>query len=565
MSDAPRVPDAPEIPEAVVATKRRRAPQLVWVIPIVAALIGGWLAVKTILERGPTITISFKTGEGLEAGKTQIKYKDVDIGLVKSVALAKDRTGVVATAELSKEAEAFLAEDTRFWVVRPRVSGGSVTGLGTLLGGSYIGVDVGTSEKRRREFTGLDAPPVVALDVPGRQFVLRAEDLGSLDVGAPIYFRRVQAGQVVAFELDKEGKGVTLKIFVYAPYDQYVTANTRFWHASGIDFSLDATGFKVDTQSVIAILVGGIEFQTPPDSGPVPAADNDTVFRLYANRTVAFKHPDVISETYVVVFKDSVRGLSVGAPVDFRGIVVGEVTAINVDFDPVKKEFTMPVEVLFYPDRLRSRLLKGSADPRKVAVNARERLDGFVEHGLRAQLRTGNLLIGQLYVALDFFPDTPKAKVDWTKSPPEVPTVAGGFEELQATLTQIAKTLEKVPFDAVATDLRQVLQGVNRTLKEVTPGARGALEEVRRTLQSADQLVKRLDQEIAPEARSALTEARRTLGVAERTLAADAPLQQDMRETLRELARAAQALRVLADYLERHPEALVRGKNQDLP
>lgn len=564
MSDAPRVPDAPEIPEAVVAPKRRRAPQLVWIIPIVAALIGGWLAAKTILERGPTITISFKTGEGLEAGKTQIKYKDVDIGLVKSVALAKDRTGVVATAELSKEAEAFLAEDTRFWVVRPRVSGGSVTGLGTLLGGSYIGVDVGTSEKRRREFTGLDVPPVVTLDVPGRQFVLRAEDLGSLDVGAPIYFRRVQAGQVVAFELDKEGKGVTLKIFVYAPYDQYVTANTRFWHASGIDFSLDATGLKVDTQSMISILVGGIEFQTPPDSELVPAAERDTVFNLFANRTLALKHPDLVSETYVTVFKDSVRGLSVGAPVDFRGIVIGEVTAINVDFDPVKKEFTIPVEVRIYPDRLRSRLREGSADPRK-GVSARERIDGLVEHGFRAQLRTGSLLTGQMYVALDFFPHATKAKVDWTKSPPEVPTVAGGFEELQATLTHIAKTLEKVPFDAVAADLRQVLQGLDRTLKAVTPGARGALEDVRRTLQSADQLVKRLDQEIAPEARSALTEARRTLGVAERTLAADAPLQQDMRETLRELARAAQALRVLADYLERHPEALVRGKNQDLP
>jgi paraquat-inducible protein B len=563
MSDAPRVPDAPEIPEAVVAPKRRRAPQLVWIIPIVAALIGGWLAAKTILERGPTITISFKTGEGLEAGKTQIKYKDVDIGLVKSVALAKDRTGVVATAELSKEAEAFLAEDTRFWVVRPRVSGGSVTGLGTLLGGSYIGVDVGTSEKRRREFTGLDEPPVVTLDIPGRQFVLRAEDLGSLDVGAPIYFRRVQAGQVVAFELGREGKGVTLKIFVYAPYDQYVTANTRFWHASGIDFSLDATGLKVDTQSMISILVGGIEFQTPPDSELAPAAEKDTVFNLFANRTLALKHPDLISDTYVVVFRDSVRGLSVGAPVDFRGIIIGEVTAINVDFDPVKKEFTIPVEVRIYPDRLRSRLREGSADPR--VVSAKERIDGFVEHGFRAQLRTGSLLTGQMYVALDFFPHATKAKVDWTKSPPEVPTVAGGFEELQATLTHIAKTLEKVPFDAVAADLRQVLQGLDRTLKAVTPGARGALEDVRRTLQSADQLVKRLDQEIAPEARSALTEARRTLGVAERTLAADAPLQQDMRETLRELARAAQALRVLADYLERHPEALVRGKNQDLP
>lgn len=574
MSDATRTPDASNIPEPVVVPKRRRGPQLVWIIPIVAALIGGWLAVKSILERGPTITISFKTGEGLEAGKTKIKYKDVEVGLVKSVALAEDRSRVVATAELAKQTERFLVEDTRFWVVRPRVSGGSVSGLGTLLGGSYIAADVGKSAQRTRKFVGLDEPAAVTLDVPGRQFVLHAEDLGSLDVGSPVFFRRVEVGQVVASELDKEGKTITLKIFIYAPYDQYVNPNTRFWHASGFDFNLDATGIKVDTQSMVSILIGGIAFQTPASIEKTALAEENAEFKLYADRAVALKNPDVVAETYVLVFKDSVRGLSVGAPVDFRGIVVGEVTEINVEFDAHTNTFNTPVEVRFYPERLRSRMRKGSALPRDIIVDARERLNGMVQHGLRAQLRTGNLLTGQLYIALDFFPDSPKVVLDWNESPVEVPTVPGGFAELQASLTQIAKALEKVPFDKISADLRKAINTLDTTLKsadklvkrvdhEVAPDARAVLKEARVMLQSTDQLVKRLDQEVAPEVRTAIEGVRRTLNVAEHSLATDAPLQQGMRDTLRELSRAAQSLRMLADYLERHPDALVFGKKGD--
>ncbi|MGH8755394.1 MAG: intermembrane transport protein PqiB, partial [Burkholderiales bacterium] len=279
MADTPRGPDLPDIPEAVTAPKSRRTLQLVWLIPLVAALLGGWLAVKTILERGPTITISFKTAEGLEAGKTKIKYKDVEVGVVTSVVLSKDLKRVIATAELVKDAEAYLVEDTKFWVVRARISGGGVTGLGTLLGGTYVGTDIGKSKNKRHDFIGLEEPPVIATDVPGRQFVLRANTLGSLNIGVPVFFRRLQVGQVTAHELDKDGKGVTLKVFVNAPYDQYVNGNTRFWNASGIDITLDATGFKVNTESLVSIVIGGIAFQTLAEDAALPPAEADAVFQ----------------------------------------------------------------------------------------------------------------------------------------------------------------------------------------------------------------------------------------------------------------------------------------------
>lgn len=184
-----------DVPTAVAVSKRRRPPQLVWLVPIVALLIGGWLAVKTILEKGPTITITFKTAEGLEAGKTKIKYKNIDIGEVKSVGFTKDLQRVVVTAELHKGVALHLVEDVKFWIAKPRIAGGQVSGLGTLFSGSYIEMDRGKSSIPRKDFEGLEVAPLVTGDMPGRQFVLQGKDLGSHDVGTPVLFRRLQVGR----------------------------------------------------------------------------------------------------------------------------------------------------------------------------------------------------------------------------------------------------------------------------------------------------------------------------------------------------------------------------------
>ena len=371
MSESTGQSEPPDIPEAVATPRSRWRMQIVWLVPIVAVLIGAWLAVKAVVEQGPTITITFATGEGLEAGKTKIKFKDVDIGMVKSVTLSSDHRAVVATAELTRDAAALLVDDTRFWVVRPRISGGTVSGIGTLLSGSFIGMDVGTSSKSRHDFIGLETPPVFASGVPGREFILRGQDMGSLDVGSPIFYRRLQVGQVTSYALDDNGKGVTLHVFVNAPYDRYVKADTRFWQASGIDVSLDTTGVKVNTESLVAILIGGLAFQTPDETADQPEAAARTAFGLFRDRGEAMKQHDTIVDTYVVNFKESVRGLSVGAPVDFRGIVVGEVAAINTRFDRATRQFSIPVTVRFYPERFTSRYESGglAAECRRTAAN----------------------------------------------------------------------------------------------------------------------------------------------------------------------------------------------------
>lgn len=540
MAETPRPhPEDVAVPEAVARSRGPRSFQLVWLIPILALLVGGWIAAKAVWERGPTITIEFKTAEGIEANKTRIRHKAVDIGTVTHVKLSEGNKSVLVTAELDRDAgRSFLAEDTRFWVVRPRVAGGQISGLGTLLAGSYIGADPGQSANERREFTGLETPPPITSDVPGRRFMLRADELGALDNNSPVYYRGVLAGRVISIEVPPDGKQVMVGVFVHAPFDKLVSTDTRFWNASGVDLTIDANGLKLQTTSLIPLLLGGIAFEAPPESGDAPRADENATFFLWEDKADAMRPRETTIETFVIKFTQSVRGLGVGAPVDFRGINAGVVRAIYLEFDPKLVRFLQVVEVHLYPDRLRSRHRVGAPTQTPPA----QRIQRFVERGFRAQLRSANLLTGQMYVALDFFPKAPKVKVDPTRTPPEIPSVSGGLGELQESITNIVTRLEKVPFDVIAQDVRKALASLDGTLKQ------------------AETMMARLESEVAPELRATLEQARKTLRSAEGVLADDSPMQGDLRETLIEVTKAAESVRALTDYLERHPESLIRGR-----
>jgi paraquat-inducible protein B len=260
------------MPEAEVRTTKRRL-SIVWMVPLVAVAIGGWLVFKAISEKGPTITITFKSAEGLEAGKTKIKYKDVELGKVGSIALSDDLSQVIVKAELVKQAGNFLSQNTRFWVVRARVAAGGISGLGTLFSGAYIGLDPGKPGTPATHFQGLETPPVVTTDLPGSHFVLRASSLGSLNVGVPVYFRRIEVGRVVSYQLDEDGQAVTVKVFVHDPHHELVRKNTRFWNASGLDIAISAEGIRVDTESFVTLMIGGIAFDTPVNMEPGEPAE----------------------------------------------------------------------------------------------------------------------------------------------------------------------------------------------------------------------------------------------------------------------------------------------------
>ena len=544
-------PQADEtIPQAVEAPRRRfwSAAQAIWLLPLLAVLVVGWLAFNEWMQAGPTITIRFRTAEGIEAGKTRVKYRDVDLGVVKEVRLAPDRQGVLVVAQMTGDARPLLVEDTRFWIVRARLSGGEVSGLSTLLSGSYIGIDGGRSQTAKREFDGLETPPALSGDESGREFKLTASTLGSLEVGSPIFLRRVRVGQVLSTELDPDGRSLTLRIFIRAPHDRLVTANTRFWHASGLDVSVDANGVRLRTESLLAVVVGGISFETPGDSSTRPPASPGAGFTLFETQSAALRRPEWQTVDYTATFGDSVRGLAVGAPVEFKGFVIGEVAAVEIAFDRAISRFVFPVKLRIYRDLAATAAARGTPVTGEANRFPMEQLLSrrSVERGLRAQLRSSNLITGQRYVAIDFFPELRGEKLAdlaaFGSSNREIPTTRDSFGELEESVSRIVKKLESVPFDQVAADLRRTLASLDRAVN------------------TTEQTLQRFGTELIPSAKAVLDDARRAIGDA-RALAAQAePVPQQATSALRDLGRAADALRDLAESIERQPESLLRGK-----
>jgi paraquat-inducible protein B len=526
----------PAVPESKsVARKQHARLSPVWIIPLLAGVVGIWVGINHIRSEGPRITLVFRSADGLEAGKTKIQYKGVDVGTIKDIRLSDDHRSVIATAEMAPRTEEFLVADTQFWVVRPRISGATVTGLSTLISGAYIGMEIGSSKENKYDFVALETPPVVSGEQSGRFFVLRTGDLGSLDTNTPVFFRRLQVGEVVSYKLDPTGQFFILRIFVKSPYDHYVTPLTRFWQASGIDVSLSASGLSVQTQSLLSILIGGIAFATPSEGAVIPASVTSphTPYILYANRSQAFEPPPRNPQTYQLIFKESVRGLLPGAPVEFRGIKIGQVTDVRAQIDARTLQFTAPVTIQLDPQRLGVKVLdlKNGAD---LASIRKRVIDSLVADGVRAQLQTGNLLTGATFVALDFFPGAPPATVDWSQNPVQLPTTPGELQTLEASVQNIVKKLDKMPLDQIGNELRTDLATLNQTLG----AARGTFSTANGTLLSARSTIENANNFVEPNSAQS----------------------QELDAMLTEFTRAARSVRVLADYLERHPEALLRGK-----
>jgi paraquat-inducible protein B len=525
------------LPEPLIKPPGGLRFSLIWLVPLIAALVGLGLVVRTYLQAGPTIHVTFETAEGLETGKTEVRYKDVVIGKVQSIALTDDVSHVLVAIALEKSAARLAVADTQFWVVRPRIGVGGVSGINTLLSGAYIGVDAGQSEDARRDFIGLEKPPAITHDRKGRRFTLRAADAGSITIGAPLYFRRVPVGRVVDAELDDDGHHVTLQVFIDAPYDRFVSTNTRFWNAGGVDLALSSAGLKLNTQSLATVLAGGIAFQPLDEDQPGPPADENSMFDLFSDQTTALTAPDGPSVDAVLVFPQSTRGLVAGTAVDFLGIRLGNVVSIEPEYDVPTKRFYTRVKLELFPERLGPAYRTLAAQQKGGDEMSSRILQRFIDQGLQAQLRSGNLITGQIYVALFFKPGaTRHGNSIGADGIVEIPTTPGSLEEIQTQIESIVRKLNNIPFDEIGNKLSG-------------------------TLDSTQALIQQLNTELAPEARKLLQDAGQTIRALDQNLAApDAPLQQDTRRTLEQINRAAASLRTLSDYLEQHPESLLRGK-----
>lgn len=531
---------SPAVAEAVIGEKPKFS--LVWVVPIVAAIIGAWLVYKAITEEGPTITITFETAEGLTAGKSKIKYRNVEVGTVENIDLADDLEHVVVTAKMSPGSKPYLRNGTRFWVVRAQVTAGEVRGLGTLLSGAYIGIDPVAEGPKRRDFLGLEKAPVLETDREGRRFTFKTRQLGSLSTGAPIYYRQFSVGRVLDFRLELDGS-ITGELFVYAPYDQLIKESTKFWNASGVEASLTAEGFHVDTQSLTAMLVGGIAFDTPESLALRAEVEEDHEFFIYDNRLESLQREYTIEEHWVLIFKESVRGLNIGSPVEFYGLKVGEVVDITFEYDYDTLSFSVPVLIKLEPERL--------AGDQKVRMPSAERDTELINRGWRVQLGSGNLVTGSKVINFVQLPNAPPAELGEWKGYPVFPTAPSSLRNLAADIGRVVDKIEDIPFNEIGDNLNATVAGLNEIVNS---------PELKNTIAGLGKLADQLGNDVAPALNSVLIKAEMTLDSARSQIAADSVTTQELRRLLTELGDTAQAIRTVVEYLERNPESLIKGK-----
>jgi paraquat-inducible protein B len=513
---------------------RRRRFSIIWILPIVAAAIAGWLGYITYGEKGPTITITFKTALGLEAGKTRIKHHDVELGIVQRIDPSPDLSSVVVHAQMNKLAETHMNEGSKFWVVRPRFGITNLSGIETLVSGSYIEMDPG-SGKRARSFLGLEEPPIVRADTPGTTYVLTTDKLRGFGANSPVFFRGIEVGEVVSTSFVSIEKGFTVHVFVRAPYDGFVHQGTRFWNATGINLSSESGGFKVQMESLEAVLAGGIAFETPQSARDRSQLPADTVFPLYDDRATAQESAYTKRVSWMFIFDGSVRGLDVGAPVEMSGIKIGRIVDVHLVLDAEKKTVTVPVLCEIDLDRVGIINLS----PEQIRQFGSDDLSQkLVELGMRAQLRTSSLLTGSLFVALDFFPDAPPAKIELSGSYPKIPTVPSTMDSITRSINRTLDKVAALPLD----DL---------------------VKSVRETLEAAQLLMRNTDTRVGPlitSLRQTSDEATLALKSVNSGYGRDSELRGELITVLRQLTETMKSINSLANYVQQHPESFVRGK-----
>ena len=537
MTEADNSESDGSIPSALKKTPRERGFSPIWIIPIVALLIGLFLIYRVISETGPTVTISFNEASGIEAGKTKVRFKDVVIGEVTEVDIDDDLSGVTVTVSMVSNTSQYMTDKSRFWVVQPQISAGNITGLGTLLSGNYIGMDPSPEGKKTKKFTGLEHPPVIHSDEAGREFKLHAKTLGGLKSGSPVYFRQIMVGSVVDYRFLGSGD-LELEVFVRQPYDKHVNAATRFWNAGGFDVTLSAAGLEIKTQSLVTIIAGGIAFDTMAGLGrdaSQPVADKQ-IFDLYPSRTASQSKIYTEKHRVLMYFADPVRGLLPGAPLELRGYKIGQVLDISFEFDRDTDEVRIPVLAEIEPERVN---ITGESD---FGVT----IGQMVANGLRASLQSGNIVFGKLLVDLEFYPDEPSVKVDFSGKYPVIPTIRGGVGEILRDAQALVK------------ELRKTGNSINDFLD--SNSFKDSVNDLSATLGHIEQISAQINEKAAPQVTAVLSGAAATLQEAQSMLAANSTTRTEINRLLQELAGAARSIRLLADYLEQHPESIIKGK-----
>jgi paraquat-inducible protein B len=550
--------------EARVVAHRARRISVIWLIPLVALAIGAWLAWDTLSKEGPTISVAFNSAEGLKPDQSQLKFKDIVFGTVKSLDLSPDHSRVIVTIATTRQAEPLLTRKTVFWVVKPRLFAGSISGLETLLSGSYVGMLPGAKPgPLETQFTGREDPPILDEHIPGHVFLLKAKRLGSISLGSPIFYRGLSVGEVLGWDIADMARYVTIHAFVRAPYDGYVHDDTRFWNASGLSIKLAGTGLKVEVESLRALLLGGIAFETPQEEGHRELASIENhVFPLFTDYDAAQSASYTRKIPLVSYFPGSVGGLEKGSEVTMHGLVVGQVTDVHLVYDQAKDTVLAPVRYEVEPERVVGVGVEIYHSPQEV-------VDVLIKRGLRASLESTSLITGAQQVALDFVPNAAPAKMLVEGEDFVLPaTPGGGFAGLQQAANALLAKVDTIPFEEIGRHLDGILKSVD--VLAGGPEAKQALTQLAATIATTERVMKNVDSGTAPALKqlpamashlqATVANANKLLVSLDNGYGDNTRFSRDLERLLVQLNDAVTSIRSLADLLARHPEALIKGR-----
>jgi paraquat-inducible protein B len=536
-------------PAATPEYRQAQRWNIVWIVPILALLIGGWMVYRNFTSQGPIAHVRFDTADGIGAGKTEVRCRSVRVGIVKDVKLAEDLNSVVVLIELNPDSMNLLRDGTNFWVVRPRVSTTDVSGLGTLITGAYIELDPGPAGGAEiNHFDALETPPATNRNIPGRRLTLVADEAGSLNAGSPIFYRGFEVGRIENRKLDMEGQRVTYDAFIQEKFSSLVKKNARFWNTSGIDISAGADGFKVRTPSFQAMLSGGATFGVREGIEPEPEAADGATFTLFANEDAANGSAFNPTIRFILLFDQSVRGLVKSAPVEFRGIPIGRVADISMDYLKDPMDLRIPVLVEIDPALLRLRTAEGLNQPDG------EFLRGEINRGLRASLKIGSILTGALFVDLDYYPNTIHAEFTQVGELPSIPTISSGFAQLETKFTAILDKLQALPLDETMKKFGVAADEAATTVAQ----SRAALKEIQEASASARRLMDSEEFSNLPK------NMRTALAAVEKSVASvgpDGAIQGDLLRTLDELRSALRSMNAMATSIDEKPNSIIFGRD----
>lgn len=538
MSNPSPLPNTPPNNEPRATVRRNRRWSTVWLVPLLAVALGSWLVWEHYHAQGPLIHLRFKTAESIVSGKTEVRTRAVNIGLVETVELDSDIQSVILGVRMKPEAEPLLRQGSRFWVVRPRISASDVSGLGTIITGAYIEFEPGDGPNNIHHFEGLEQPPVTASSVPGLRLILEAENPGSLAIGSPIFFKGFEVGRVEKRSFDIKTRLTKFDIFIEQQYAELVHQRTTFWNSSGFDISAGADGFRIRTPSFQAMLSGGASFAIPPGTKPGPEATNGSIYKLYPNEEATHKANFNPDQRYVLFFEQSVRGLQPGAPVEFRGILLGRVVEISFDYAP-EGEKRVPVLIEIDPQVLRNSTQK-SNDSEIDFTQA-------VANGLRAKLGTASLLTGALFIDFDFVPNAPPATITQLDRYQTFPTHSSGLVQLEAKINAILAKIETLPIE----DTLQKFGNTADSISTIANDARLTLAELHQLLAKSE------TQNLTAELNSTLQQVRQSIS----SLGPNGPIQGDLQRTLDELRAALRAFKTLSNTIDDKPNSLIFGRD----